>query len=146
MQRARFAPVALCLLALLTLLLFPTSSTQQQGPVLYVNNADPTCGGRSPCFTSIQAAVDAAVSRDTIQIQAGTYVEQVRITGKNNFTGAMESDRISLEADPLAPPGSVILDGSVEQCTSGFAIRLSSQSSSRSGASRSPVPEARPCQ
>lgn len=41
----------------------------------------PTGAGR--CFTSIQAAVDAADSGDQIIIRAGTYVEQVVISGKD---------------------------------------------------------------
>jgi hypothetical protein len=39
--------------------------------------------GAGRCFTSIQAAVDAAYSGDQIIIRAGTYVEQVTITGKD---------------------------------------------------------------
>jgi hypothetical protein len=41
----------------------------------------PTGAGR--CFTSIQAAVDSASSGDQIIIRAGTYVEQVTISGKD---------------------------------------------------------------
>ena len=41
----------------------------------------PTGAGR--CFTSIQAAVDAANSGDQIIIRAGTYVEQVTVNGKD---------------------------------------------------------------
>ena len=41
----------------------------------------PASAGR--CFTSIQAAVDAANSGDQILIRAGTYVEQVTISGKD---------------------------------------------------------------
>jgi nitrous oxidase accessory protein NosD len=39
-------------------------------------------GGTSGCFASVQAAVDAAASEDTITIAAGTYVETVLIEGK----------------------------------------------------------------
>ena len=39
--------------------------------------------GAGRCFTSIQAAVDAADSGDHILIRAGTYVEQVTISGKD---------------------------------------------------------------
>ena len=39
-------------------------------------------GGTSGCFASVQAAVDAAASGDTIAIAAGTYVENVLIEGK----------------------------------------------------------------
>jgi len=41
----------------------------------------PTGAGR--CFTSIQAAVDAANSGDRIIIRPGKYVEQVTILGKD---------------------------------------------------------------
>lgn len=125
MRRARFAFLLLPALLVLTfLLLLPTLSSQQQGPVLYVNNADPTCGSKSPCYTTIQAAVDAALPGDTIQIQAGTYPEKVTISGKNNTTTATESHRITIEADPLAPLGSVVVTGATQVCTNGFAFRL----------------------
>jgi len=108
----------------LTLLLLPTTSHQQQGGILYVSNTDPTCGGHSPCYVTVQAAVDAAQAVSTIRIQAGTYQEQVNISGKNNTTSATEADRILIEADPAAPVGSVVLQGTVSQCTNGYAIRL----------------------
>jgi parallel beta-helix repeat protein len=107
----------------LTLLLLPTTSFQQ-GQILYVNNADPTCQGHAPCYQTIQAAVTAALAGDTIRVQAGTYQEQINISGKNNVAGASESDRILIEADPAAPVGSVTLTGAVSQCTNGYAIRL----------------------
>lgn len=66
----------------------------------------------------------AAQAGDTVQIQAGTYVEQMQITGKNNTAGATEADRIVLQADPAAAVGSVTLHGAVSQCTNGYAIRL----------------------
>ena len=115
---------ALASVSILGFLFLPSPSLQQFGHILYVNSADPTCGGKSPCYTTIQSAVDAAFSGDTIQIQAGTYPEQLTIQ-KNGFAGASESDRIVIEADPLAPPGSVVLTGSAgPQCTDKFAIRL----------------------
>jgi len=125
--RGRFRLGSTCALfgvLALTLLLLPTTSHQQQGGILYVNNTDPTCGGHSPCYATIQAAVDAAQAGATIQVQAGTYQEQVNISGKNNVTGATEADRILIEANPEAPVGSVVLQGAVSQCTNGYAIRL----------------------
>src|SRR5215467_11060782 len=96
----------------------------QPATILYVNRTDPTCGGHSPCYTTIQAAVNAAGPRSVINIQAGTYSEQLSISGKNNFQGATEIDRIIIEADPATQPGEVILTGSPGACTGNYAIRL----------------------
>jgi pectin methylesterase-like acyl-CoA thioesterase len=39
--------------------------------------------GAGQCYTSIQAAVDAASDGDEIIIRAGKYSEQVTVIGKN---------------------------------------------------------------
>ena len=65
----------------LTLLWVPAPLSQQAGTTRYVNRTDPTCGGLSPCYATIQAAVHAAQTGDTIQIQAGSYREQVTNRG-----------------------------------------------------------------
>jgi len=110
-------------IALPAVLLLPGSSSQQSGQIRYVNNTDPSCGGHSPCYTTIQAAVNAAIAGDTILIQAGTYQEQVSISGKNN-TATTEASRIIIEADPQGTVGSVVLKGSVAGCTNGHAVRF----------------------
>ena len=114
-------PAALFLGFLLVRLLTPAAA--QSGLVRYVNS-NSTCGGHLPCYTTIQAAITAAQSGDTIRIQAGSYTEQLAFTGKNNIAGAAEADRITLEADPASATGSVILHGAVSQCTNGHALRL----------------------
>ena len=86
---------------------------QQTGRILYVNRTDSTCAGQSPCFATIQSAIETSTSRDTIRIQPGTYPEQLTIQ-KNDFTSASESDRIIIEADPGAAPASVEL--SIWEC------------------------------
>jgi pectin methylesterase-like acyl-CoA thioesterase len=68
------------LLVLQALILPLPISAQQQSTTLYVNRTDPTCGGHSPCFSTIQAAVTAAGPGNSIHIQAGTYPEQLSIT------------------------------------------------------------------
>lgn len=91
--------------------------------VRHVNHADPGCGGQSPCYGSIQAAVDGAQPGDIVQIQAGTYVEQVSVAGKN--AGAVTpASRIVIQADPGAPVGSVVLHGAVDRCENGHAIHI----------------------
>lgn len=97
--------------------------TAEAATVRYVNRTDPGCGGHSPCYASIQAAIDVVQPGDTVQIQAGTYVEQVSIVGKN--AGARsEGARVTIQADPDAPVGSVVLYGAVRQCAQGHAIRV----------------------
>jgi len=46
-------------------------------PVSYVNKDDETCGGKSPCYTSIQAAINAASTASTIKLAQGTYDESL---------------------------------------------------------------------
>ncbi len=91
--------------------------------VRHVNRSDAGCGGHAPCYGSIQAAVNAAQAGDTVQIQPGTYVEQVSIAGKNATTWS-EASRILVQADPGVPVGSVVLHGAVAQCAQGQAIRI----------------------
>lgn len=92
--------------------------------VRHVGADDPTCGGRVPCYASIQSAVAAALGGDVVNVGAGTYVEQVSISGKNAGANATEASRIVIQADPSLPAGSVVLHGAVGQCTSGHAIRV----------------------
>jgi len=121
-MRVRRARVALSGAAVY--LLLPSLASLQTAPTRYVNAADLTCQGRAPCYASIQAAIDAAQPGERIVVQAGTYVEQVVIEGKNDFADAGEVNRIVLEADPAVPVGSVVLQGAVARCTHGYAIRL----------------------
>jgi hypothetical protein len=108
---------------ILALLCLPVADAHG-GIVRYVNATDPTCGGQSPCATTIQAGVNAAQAGDTVRIQAGSYTEQVLIASKNTASGATEADRIVIQADPGAPLGSVVLQGAVTQCSSGHAIQI----------------------
>jgi hypothetical protein len=55
--------------------------------VLYVSATDATCGGRSPCFTTIQAAVNAATNGDELRVAAGTYTGSApAMVGGNTYT------------------------------------------------------------
>jgi len=40
---------------------------------LYVDDDDPTCGGNSPCYSTIQTAINAASAGDTVLVADGTY-------------------------------------------------------------------------
>src|SRR5712692_6862130 len=92
------------LLALLVLVasLVPSTTSSHSRAARYVSNTDPTCGGHVPCYTTIQAAVTAALPGETVLIQPGTYTEQVSFQGKNNTATATEATRIVIQADPAA--------------------------------------------
>lgn len=114
----------LLILPLLAASFTPSSTSVPAGSTRYVSNTDPTCGGHAPCYTTIQAAVSAALPGENILIQRGSYIEQVSIQGKNNTAAATEAARIVIQADPDAPVGSVVLRGAVATCTNGHAIRF----------------------
>lgn len=79
------------------------------------------CGGRVPCTSSIQAAIDEAAPGDTVRVLPGEYREQLRIRRKN-AASASEADRIVIEADPEAAVGSVILKGRNARCEGGYSV------------------------
>ncbi len=112
------------LFALLVGLFSFLAVTAQAQTILHVNRTDPTCAGQSSCFTTIQAAIDAASPGNIIRIQAGTYPEQLQIQ-KNDFAGAAEADRIVIESDPALAQEQVVLQGpGGSSCTNNFAIRI----------------------
>jgi hypothetical protein len=108
--------------ALLALLVWAAPAFAQT--TRYVSSTDSTCGGHTPCYPTIQVAVTVAQPGDTVQVRAGTYVELIQVQGKNAFPGASEAHRLTIEADPAQPPGTVVLDGAVNQCTFGYAVRF----------------------
>jgi pectin methylesterase-like acyl-CoA thioesterase len=58
-----------------------------QGAARYVNS-DGVCGGNSPCYTTIQAAIDAAIAGDTIEVADGFYDESVDVNKTLTLHGA----------------------------------------------------------
>ncbi len=111
------------IIGLLHGILFTISAAgpSEAGSVRHVNGTDATCGGASPCYGTIQAAVNAARAGDTVQIQSGSYVEQVSVIAKN-ASATNPANRIVIQADPAAVVGSVVLRGAVNQCAGGHAI------------------------
>ncbi|PYN40220.1 MAG: hypothetical protein DMD95_22450, partial [Candidatus Rokuibacteriota bacterium] len=103
--------------------LLALSGTADAQTIRYVSVSDPTCGGQSPCYTTIQAAINAAQAGDTVRIKPGTYIEQLNITGKNSGATS-ETQRIVIEIDLSAPVGSVLLHPPTARCTHGHAVRL----------------------
>ena len=107
----RFLTVV-CFLCAVSLLLFffPVAGTTQGQTIdiVYVSQDDPTCGGNAPCYTSIQAAIDA-VGMDSapldppdtpsfsVRIAKGDYWEDLVLNAPVNvaLVGGWEADFIS---------------------------------------------------
>jgi nitrous oxidase accessory protein NosD len=118
----------LLIAALSVIFLFGTISACAAVTTRYVDDDDATCGGNSPCYATIQAAVDAAGPGDTIHVAAGTYNENVDIpSGREGLRllGHSKADTI-IEADS----GQVITTNS-PVIIQGFHIRPAPPSATR---------------
>ncbi|MDQ2807761.1 MAG: C25 family cysteine peptidase [Chloroflexota bacterium] len=60
---------------------------------LYVDPAD-ICGGNIPCYTTIQAAVNAANAGDTVNVGPGTYRENVIVTKPLTLAGTNQRNTV----------------------------------------------------
>jgi len=90
----------------------PSSPAKGDKHVLLVDDDKAQC--KKADFTTIQAAVDAAVAGAKIRVCAGTYHESVLIT---------KSD---LRISAKGKPGTVVLDGMAETLLAGFYIQNAS--------------------
>jgi hypothetical protein len=68
----------LVLTVVLTMLLVAVPVSANSG-TLYVDD-DSDCGGNSPCYATIQTAINAASDYDTILVYPGTYDPQIEVT------------------------------------------------------------------
>lgn len=68
----------LALAAVLSVLLIAAPVSADPG-TLYVDN-DGLCDGNSPCYMTVQAAINAASDHDTILVYPGTYDPQIEVT------------------------------------------------------------------
>lgn len=125
-MRLKLQNGALLIVCCLGLLPWLTNTSAQVATTRFVNASDSTCAGQSPCHASIQAAVSAAQAGDIVRIQPGQYREAVVIKAKNKGGTATEADRIVIEADPSASPGSVIVGSLDGKCSKGHAFRVES--------------------
>jgi len=54
--------------------------------IIYVNKGDGTCDGETPCYTSIQDAINAASTGSAIRIAQGTYSESITLSTSISLT------------------------------------------------------------
>jgi hypothetical protein len=99
-NRGTLAELTACLVAVVAIAVCPSFADARPPRSICVNPS----GGRN-CFKTIAAALKHAHSGDSIDIVAGTYVENIRI-GKNSKKG----EKISVSING-AGPGSTIIDG-----------------------------------
>lgn len=123
MKNIRFVvPSKFFLPALLAVFVFGAHAAQAKVITVDDNGAD--C--RKADFTSIQAAVNAASSGDTIKVCAGTYVEQVTIpAGKNGLTlRSHVPEAAIIKAPPaMADPKAIMrVNGAQDVTINGFTI------------------------
>jgi hypothetical protein len=98
--------------------------------VRYVN-PDGVCGGNLPCYTTIQAAINAASSGDTINVADGIYHESVNVNKSLTLHGAQAGvdarNRSGAESviDNSCSPVQITADNVI---LDGFTVQGSTQS------------------
>jgi len=80
----------------------------------YVNKDDETCGDNTPCYLTIQEAIDAASSGATIKITQGNYGENLTLKASKNLTlqGGWDSTYTSPSGETKTN-SMTIIDGTV---------------------------------
>ena len=53
---------------------------------IYINQNDGNCGEKSPCYSTIQAGIDAANDASTVNIAQGTYTESLSLNSPKTIT------------------------------------------------------------
>ncbi|MCF8084017.1 MAG: fibronectin type III domain-containing protein [Deltaproteobacteria bacterium] len=76
---------------------FTTPQFVPTEPIRYVSS-DGICNGKMPCYTSIQEAINAAISGDTIKISGESYEEDISLTENKHLT--LEGDCLSSSCLP----------------------------------------------
>ncbi len=73
--RTRFIRTAAILLVLVRLALGVADGVRASPGILYVSQGG-SCNGLNPCYTTVQAAVDASVTGDEIRVKTGSYTDR----------------------------------------------------------------------
>jgi len=83
---------------------------------IYVDKNDETCGGKTPCYTSIQQAINASSNRDVIMIVEGNYEENITLNASKTLTlkGGYDSAFTAQLSDTTIKGSLVISDGKLK--------------------------------
>lgn len=88
----------------------------------YVNPSG-TCGGGTPCFTTISAAVAAATPGDVIQVEDGTYNENVTIDKALTLQSENGRATTTIQGSDGGPTGTIFITGGASGVTiNGFTV------------------------
>ncbi len=85
-----------------TAIAWASFSTFPSQGILWVDDDDPTCGGQSPCYQTIQEAVAAAQPGDTIKVRPGAYQGQIIISKDLTLSGE-SPELVFIREGPLDP-------------------------------------------
>ncbi len=82
----------------------------------YVNKDDDTCGGKSPCYMTIQEAIDASSDGTLIRIVAGNYEENITLNASKTLTlkGGYDSAFTAQLSDTTIKGSLVVSDGKLK--------------------------------
>ncbi|MBC8427246.1 MAG: hypothetical protein H8E00_01160 [Deltaproteobacteria bacterium] len=83
---------------------------------IYVDKNDETCGGKTPCYTSIQQAINASSNRCVIMIVEGNYEEDITLNASKTLTlkGGYDSAFTAQLSDTTIKGSLVISDGKLK--------------------------------
>ncbi|WP_128544148.1 T9SS type A sorting domain-containing protein [Larkinella soli] len=84
------------------------------------------CGGNSPCYTTIQAAVAAASAGETVTVYPGTYTENVTLSKSLTVVSTGGRGSTIIQGFQTSPAPSVYGAVTIEGVTSGVSIGTSS--------------------
>ena len=85
------------------------------GSAVYVSS-DGLCGGKTPCYSTIQAGIDAATTGAVIRIAEGTYSENLTFSSSNNLTlqGGWDSSFTTQSSSTTVKGSMLITNGKVK--------------------------------
>lgn len=99
---------------------------------LFVDPAG-SCAERSPCFTTIQAGINAAANGDFVVVGPGTYVENINFLGKAiTVTAEQGPDVTVIDGNRLAPVVTFASGEGRASVLSGFTVQNGSANSDSS--------------